>query len=125
MNDTLKYKSYYAQVNFSGEDDVFFGRIIGINDLVTFEGASVRELKKAFHEAVDDYLETCRNLGKEPEKTYKGSFNVRISPELHRHAARQAALRKMTLNEFVQNAIDAVVSGKSGINAVNGGLNHI
>lgn len=110
MNDILKYKNYYAEVHFSAEDEVFYGKIIGINDLVSFEGTTVRELKNSFAEAVQDYITTCDELGKDPEKTYKGSFNVRISSELHRQAARHAALNKMTLNDFVRNAIDKLVS---------------
>jgi len=109
MNDILQYKGYYAEIHFSADDEIFFGKLLGISDLVSFEGASVAELKKAFHEAVEDYLETCTELGKEPEKTYKGSFNVRISPELHRKAATYASIRKMTLNELVKQAIDGVV----------------
>ena len=81
MSDILQYKGYYASVNFSVEDDVFYGKIIGINDLVSFEGTSVSELKHSFQEAVEDYLETCSLIKKVPEKTYKGSFNVRIPSE--------------------------------------------
>lgn len=114
MNDILEYKNYYAEVHFSGEDEVFYGKIIGINDLVTFEGTTVKELKKEFREAVDDYLATCKELGKEPEKTYKGTFNVRIPSELHRQAARYATLKKMTLNDFVRHAIDSVLSKSPG-----------
>lgn len=110
MNDILQYKGYYAEVHFSADDEVFFGKLLGISDLVSFEGAYVAELKKAFHEAVEDYLETCVELGKDPEKTYKGSFNVRISPELHRKAATFASIQKITLNELVKQAIDGVVS---------------
>lgn len=113
MNDILNYKNYYAEIHFSNEDEVFYGKIIGINDLVTFEGTTVKELKTAFREAVEDYISTCKELGKEPEKTYKGSFNVRIPSELHRLAAHQANLHKMTLNEFVKNAIDRAISGTS------------
>lgn len=109
MSDILEYKSYYATIDFSAEDEVFYGKIIGINDLVSFEGTTVAELKDAFYEAVEDYLETCEALGKEPEKTYKGSFNVRISSELHRKAARRATLQKMSLNDFVRYAIDYVL----------------
>ena len=109
MTDILEYKSYYASVHFGSEDEVFHGKIIGINDLVSFEGTTVKELKAAFHEAVDDYLETCKELGKEPEKTYKGSFNIRISPELHRQAAQYALLRGISLNDFVRNAIDYMI----------------
>ena len=109
MSDILEYKGYYAVLNFSAEDEVFFGKLIGINDLVSFEGNSVTELKAAFQEAVDDYLETCRELKKQPEKTYKGVFNVRIPSELHRKAAMVAAQKKLTLNELVRTAIDNLV----------------
>ena len=110
MTDTLEYKGYYGEVHFSAEDDLFYGKLIGMTDLVTFEGTSVRALKKDFREAVDDYIETCKEIGKEPNKTYKGTFNVRLTPELHRQAARYAALNNMTLNEFVKYAIDKVIS---------------
>lgn len=110
MNDILEYKTYYAEVHFSSEDETFYGKIIGINDLVSFEGTTVKELKKAFHEAVEDYLATCNEIGKDPEKTYKGSFNVRIPSDLHRKAARYATLNRMTLNDFVRHAIDTIVS---------------
>ena len=85
--------------------NVFSGKIIGTTDLVTFEGESVVKLKKAFYEAVEDYLVLCKETGKEPEKTYKGSFNVRISPELHRRTAILAKKRNMSLNSFVEKAI--------------------
>ena len=110
MTDILQYKNYFATVHFSAEDEVFHGKIIGINDLVSFEGTNVKELKAAFHEAVDDYIETCKKIGKDPEKTYKGSFNIRISPDLHRKAAREATLKNMSLNDFVRHAIDQLVS---------------
>lgn len=110
MNDILQYKGYYANVQYSAEDDVFYGSVIGINDLVSFEGTSVKGLKQSFYEAVDDYLETCKEQGKEPEKTYKGSFNIRISSELHRKAAIVSAGKNMTLNDFVKYAIDMAVN---------------
>lgn len=106
MNDILQYKDYYATVHFSAEDEVFYGKIIGINDLVSFEGTTVKELKIAFEEAVEDYLETCRELKRKPDKTYKGSFNVRIPSELHRQAALFSAVKNMSLNDFVRYAID-------------------
>ncbi|HRO06872.1 MAG TPA: type II toxin-antitoxin system HicB family antitoxin [Ferruginibacter sp.] len=110
MNDILQYKGYYADIHFSADDEIFFGKLIGINDLVNFEADSVKGLKKAFKEAVDDYLETCKELKKEPNKTYKGSFNVRIPSELHKQAAIFAALKKITLNDFVRYAIDLTIS---------------
>lgn len=119
MSDILEYKNYYAEVHFSAEDEVFHGKIVGINDLVNFEGTTVKKLKKAFYEAVDDYLDTCKELGKEPEKTYKGSFNVRIPSELHRQAARYATLKKMSLNDFVRHAIDTVLSKATDARTTN------
>jgi predicted HicB family RNase H-like nuclease len=105
MKDLLTYKDFIASIHFSAENEVFYGKIAGINDLVTFEGQSVKALKKAFREAVEDYLETCTAIGKDPEKTYKGTFNVRLPQQLHRRAAYAAILRHQTLNEFVKNAI--------------------
>ena len=110
MNDILRYKDYYAEVHFSSEDDVLYGKVIGINDLISFEAVSVKELKKAFREAVLDYLQTCKSLDKTPGKTYKGSFNVRIPTELHREAAMFAAFKNMSLNDFVRYAIVFTIS---------------
>lgn len=105
MDDILKYKDYFSTIHYSAEDDIFHGKVIGINDLVTFEGRSVAELKKAFKEAIEDYLETCKELKKQPDKTYRGSFNVRIPASMHRQAALIAAQKKLTLNEFMKAAI--------------------
>jgi predicted HicB family RNase H-like nuclease len=107
-------KSIIASVQFSAEDEVFFGQVLGINDLVSFEGTTVKELKKAFNEAVDEYLETCKELNKEPEKMYKGSFNIRIPSELHRKAALISAGKNMSLNDFVRYAIDLAVAKTTG-----------
>lgn len=115
MNDILEYKGYYASLRFSSEDDVFYGKLLGIEDLVNFEGASVKELKKAFHEAVDDYLETCKELGKEPNKTYKGTFNVRLTTDLHKQAALYAAMHNVSLNDFVRTAIDYALMHKDDL----------
>jgi len=104
-DNMLKYKDFYGSVEYSAIDECFFGKIIGTTDLVTFEGNSVDELKKAFTEAVEDYLGLCKEAGKEPQKSYKGSFNVRISPELHRTAAFIASKEGISLNAFVEKAI--------------------
>jgi len=105
----MDYKGYHASVNYSETDNVLFGSILGINDLVTFEAESISELKVAFEEAVDDYLATCAQLGKEPEKEFKGLFNVRIAPALHKKAALKASLQKVKLNKFVEKAIERAV----------------
>lgn len=115
MNDILRYKDYLASVQFNADDEVFHGKILGINDLVNFEGSTVKELKKAFAEAVEDYLETCEKLKKDPDKTYKGSFNVRIPQELHRLAAITSAKKNMSLNDFVRYAIDFTLSRSGDI----------
>jgi predicted HicB family RNase H-like nuclease len=118
MNDILQYKTYYASVHFSAADEVFYGKILGINDLVSFEGSSVKELKKAFKEAVEDYLETCSEIGKTPDKTYKGTFNVRVSSALHKEASLFAAVHNMTLNEFVKTALSFTLQRKDEVNQV-------
>ncbi len=91
MKDMMIYKGYVGSVRFSAADEVFYGKLEGIDALISFEGSSVQQLKKAFHEAVDDYLEHCKAMGREPKKPFRGSFNVRIKPELHRLAMLRAA----------------------------------
>jgi predicted HicB family RNase H-like nuclease len=118
MSDILQYQNYYASVHFSAADEVFYGKILGIDDLVSFEGASVKELKAAFEEAVEDYLETCAEIGKEPEKTYKGTFNVRVPTNLHKEAALFAAGHNITLNEFVKMALSFTLKNKGKIETV-------
>jgi len=104
-NNMLKYKDFYGSVEYSDADECFYGKIIGTTDLVTFEGKSVKDLKKAFSEAVDDYIILCKEANKEPQRSYKGSFNIRISPELHRAAAHIANRDGISLNAFVEKAI--------------------
>lgn len=94
MENYLKHKNYFGSVEFSSEENLLFGKIIGIDDLVTYEADSVKELKNAFIESVEDYLETCNSLGKEPDKFFKGVFNVRTSNAVHRHLAILAEKKK-------------------------------
>lgn len=105
MINSLKYLDYTATITYSADDEVFFGKVIGLNDLLLFEGTSVAELKQAFAETIDDYLEICKHLGKSPDKAYKGSFNVRISANLHKRAAIIASQQHVTLNDFVKTAL--------------------
>ena len=113
MNNILEYKGYFTKVEYSAEDNILFGKIEGIRDLVTFECEDVKDLEKEFHEAVDDYLAFCTDIGKEPNKTYSGTFNVRISPELHRAAAMAADRAGEKLNAYVKDAIQEKVSGNN------------
>jgi predicted HicB family RNase H-like nuclease len=105
MKDVLKYEDFIGTVHFSMEDELFYGKLEGVDDLVTFEGSSVAELKTSFQEAVDDYLEICKSLDKEPHKSFKVTFNVRIKPVIHRQAAFKSAELGLSLNQFVEQAI--------------------
>ena len=112
MKDVLTYKDYVATVHYSTEDETFYGQIEGINDLVSFEGQSVSDLKAAFFEAIEDYIDICRENDREPEKKYKGSFNIRITPELHKQASLLAIKENVSLNQFVEKAISDRVNRK-------------
>lgn len=105
MNNTMEYKGYVGSVEFSEEDALFYGKVLGIRALISYEGTNAAELVADFHGAVDDYLELCAQSGTEPEKAYKGSFNVRISPELHKQAVIAAMSHNMSLNSFVETSI--------------------
>ena len=111
MSDVMTYKGYIGTVRYSEEDEVFHGKIAAINDLILFEGTSVKELRKAFYEAVDDYLETCKKMGRQAQRPFKGSFNVRIPSELHRKAAAKATMMGVSLNQLVQRALEEKLAG--------------
>ena len=105
MNNILEYKGYCGTVEFSSNDNVLFGKVLGINGLLSYEGDSVQALKEDFESAVDDYLESCKEKGIEPEKAYRGKFNVRVSPEVHKNLVVYSASRGKTLNSTVEEAI--------------------
>jgi predicted HicB family RNase H-like nuclease len=109
MNSFFKYGEFLGTVAYSAEDETFYGKVLGIDDLVTFEGSSVRELKKAFRDSVDAYVDLCLKKGKSPKKTYKGTFNVRIPIDLHKRAASIAEERGISLNELVKMGLERVV----------------
>ena len=110
LGNYLHYKNYTGNVCFSEEDAVFHGKVIGIKSLISFEGNSVNSLTNDFHKAVDEYLNYCSIKGKEPEKPFKGSFNVRINTDLHRKLAITASARGVSLNTLVENAIQQAVN---------------
>ena len=109
MNNTLEYKGYVGTIEFSEPDNLFYGKVMGIRSLISYEGTTAQELVKDFHGAIDDYLALCAEKGIEPERAYKGSFNIRISPELHKTAAVYAASRQVSLNGLVEAALQAYV----------------
>lgn len=99
--NTMSYNGYIAKIAYSEEDHCFIGHIAGINDVIGFHGESVEELETAFREAVDDYLETCKKLGRSPQKTYSGHIMLRLSPEIHAKAAVMAEANGKSLNSFM------------------------
>ena len=105
MSNLLTYKDYTGSVEYSAEDDIFYGKIEFITDTVLYEGKSVEELKENFIEAIKDYIEACSEIGKEPQKPFKGRILTRINPELHKKAALIALQRRISLNKFVESAI--------------------
>ncbi|MDR0798193.1 MAG: type II toxin-antitoxin system HicB family antitoxin [Dysgonamonadaceae bacterium] len=106
MKDVLTYKGFIGSVHFSADDNVFFGKVEGINDLITFEGETVQELRNAFQYMVDEHIKDCETENICTGKSYNGSFNIRLTPDLHRRAAISAKLRGNTLNSFVKEAIE-------------------
>lgn len=106
MKDMMSYNGYYGSVHYSDEDQIFHGKIEFVRSLVSYEGDSVKSLRKAFEEAVDDYLDLCAKEGKIPDKPFKGSFNVRTGSDLHREAVLFAKANGTTLNTLVTEALE-------------------
>ena len=106
MNNTIQYKGYIGSVEFSEADSIFYGKVLGIRALISYEGESARELLADFHGAVDDYLESCKAEGKEPEVAFKGSFNIRLSPELHKRIYIYAAAHQMSMNRYIEEILE-------------------
>ncbi len=105
MSNVLSYKNYNGTVEYSREDRCLFGKVIGIKSLLSYEGSSVQELEDGFKSVIDEYLNDCEERGVVPEQPYKGSFNVRISPELHRAVALYAMESGKSLNATVEEAL--------------------
>ncbi|PAU94050.1 type II toxin-antitoxin system HicB family antitoxin [Paracoccus salipaludis] len=107
MSNVMTWKGYSARIEYDDEDGIFFGQIAGIRDGVGFHADSVAELRTAFHEAVDDYIETCARIGKEPDRSYSGKVMFRLSPDIHRKAAIAAELRGISLNQWAEEVLQA------------------
>jgi len=106
MNSKFEYKGYYGSAEVSTEDKLLVGRLLFIRDVVSYVASTAKELEEAFHAAVDDYLATCQEIGDQPDVPFKGSFNVRVGPDLHRSAALAADRDNTSLNDWVCQAID-------------------
>lgn len=102
----MQYKGYIATVEFDEDDNIFHGEVINTRDVITFEGTSVRELKKAFKDSVEDYLAFCKKRNEEPDKPFSGQFIVRLSPEQHRKVYLAAKKAGKSLNAWVSEKLD-------------------
>lgn len=113
----MTYRGYTAAVEYDADDHLFSGRVVGLRDVVYFEGTSVEELEAAMRETVDDYLALCAEKGKDPDRPYSGKVGLRLDAELHRAAAARAAEEGRSLNEFIADSVrDSVrrrVSGRT------------
>ncbi len=110
MKDMMSYKKYYGSVHYDDDDQIFYGKVEFIRALINYEGEDVKGLKKAFEDAVNDYLMMCNEAEIEPEKPFKGSFNVRTGPTLHRRATLFAKEQGTNLNNVVIEAVDQYLS---------------
>jgi predicted HicB family RNase H-like nuclease len=111
----LKYKGYFGTVEFSFEDSCIWGKIQFINDVVTYESNNADNIQDQFESAVDEYLETCLEFGKEPDKTLSGTFNIRIGSELHKKALVRSKSDGITLNEVIKISVDQYVNSSTEI----------
>jgi len=105
----MKYKGYKAVIEYDEVDRLFFGRVINIRDVISFDGETVDELQQSFEAVIDEYLEDCKQEGKEPDKAYSGQFNLRISPELHRQISIEAKKNNLSLNSFVEQQLKKAI----------------
>ncbi len=106
----MEYKGYSAKVDFDEGANIFHGEVINLRDVVTFEGETVDQLRKAFQDSVDDYLEFCAERGEDPEKPYSGKFIVRVEPELHKRLAIEARKRGVSINALVGEALSKTMN---------------
>jgi predicted HicB family RNase H-like nuclease len=105
MTNSMTYKGYAARIDYDDDDGIFVGHIAGIRDRIGFHAETVDDLRAAFHEAVDDYLETCAKIGKEPQKAYSGKMMFRVSSDVHRKAVLAAELEGKSLNQWAEDVL--------------------
>lgn len=105
----MNHKGYIARIEFDDIDRIFTGRLLGIEDIVSFHGASVDELETAFHDAVVHYLEVCEKTGREAQKPYSGRFALRMPPELHAQAAAMAAATGKSINQWLVDTVNSAL----------------
>lgn len=101
----MKYKGYVGQVSYDDDAKIFHGHVIGLKDIITFQGTNVQELSQAFQDSIDDYLSWCKERGEKPEKMFSGTLNVRMDPDLHAQLTLQAASKGISLNELINEKL--------------------
>ncbi len=101
----MKYKGYFGEAEFDYEAKIFHGEVIGLKDVITFQGRTVDELEQAFKDSVDDYLLWCKERGEKPEKTYSGNIRLRMNPAVHAHLALEAARQGISLNDLINQKL--------------------
>jgi len=101
----MEYKGYIGIVEFDSDAKLFHGDIVNTRDVITFQGTTVEEIEREFHNSIDEYIKWCKEEGVEPEKPYSGKFNLRLSPELHREIAITAKRMNLSINTFVEKAL--------------------
>jgi predicted HicB family RNase H-like nuclease len=97
----MKYKGYLGEVSYDETARIFHGEVLGLKDVITFQGTTVAELEKAFKDSIDDYLDWCKERGEEPEKSFSGNLRLRISPDLHAKLAQAAIIQGISLNSLI------------------------
>lgn len=109
MKDFMHYKDYYGSVHFDDEALIFFGKVEFIRALISYEATNAKGLRKAFEDAVNDYLEMCESKDIVPEAPFKGSLNVRLGPDLHRRIAIAASYQHLSVNKFIAETLNHAV----------------
>jgi predicted HicB family RNase H-like nuclease len=106
----MEYKGYVGKVEFDDEAGIFHGEVINTRDVITFQGRTVKEIRKAFKDSIQDYLEFCAKRGEKPDKPFSGKFTVRMNPQLHRKIYIQAHMRNKSLNAWVSETLESAVN---------------
>ena len=101
----MRYKGYIAQIDFDEDAQIFHGEVINLKDVITFEGTCMKDLRQAFIDSVEDYLQFCKERGEKPEKPFSGKFIIRINPELHQKIAFKARMESKSLNHWIEDVI--------------------
>ena len=107
INSYMEYKGYRALISYDNDDEIFTGEVFGIADSLNFIGETPKELKEMFHQSIDNYLDLCQEIGKQPEKEFKGSFNIRIPAALHKQLAFEATRERISLNQYIKDILQS------------------